>query len=76
MLASEGITLRDGKGGSATVLFAHAAALVRVSAGRRLLIADDGSELLVDATWYSSGADLIGAIDEAVPEDRWIVLAT
>ena len=70
--SDEGLSLFDKEGHHVGMRFGSTAALVHGEGPARMLIADDGSELFVDAAWYASGADLIAELDRAIPVERHI----
>ena len=72
IVSDEGVSLVGQDGSHATIHFAAARALIRSGPTRRWIIGDDGSEISLDGTAYGSGDELIIAVEQAVPRQRWI----
>jgi hypothetical protein len=72
VVSSEGVSVFDKDGQHGSVRFSATAALVHGDGAVRLLIAEDGSELVVNGASYANGNELVAEIDRLVLRDRHV----
>lgn len=72
IVSQEGVSIVGQDGSHATIHFAATQALLRRGPAQRWVIGDDGSEISFDGAAYAAGSELIAALDQAVPRERWV----
>jgi hypothetical protein len=72
VLSDESVSVVDRHGVHRTVRLADVEVLVHGGRDSRFLVATDGTELRLDAGWFSGGTELIAHIDAVVPVDRQV----